>query len=88
MANLDFGDTDEERLIVMQGAIQRMHADFYGNGKPGLLDEVRTFTAEFRGAETERERQHKSNRARLNLIIALLSMIAAYILVYVSHVHA
>lgn len=84
MAELDFGDTDGQRMIVMQGAIQRMYTDFYGNGRPGFRDEFQRFASEFKGAEEERSKQHKSNLARLNLIIALLGMIAAYIAVIVT----
>lgn len=84
MAGLDFGDTDEERMIIMQQAIQRIWGDFYGNGKPGVLEEFREFTHEFRWSEAQRAKQHASNRSRLNLIIGILTLIAAYIAIVVS----
>jgi hypothetical protein len=62
----------------------RMHRDLYGNGTPGILSRLERFITHHEAQESEREKQHTQNRDRLNIIIALLAAIAAYIAIVVS----
>ncbi len=84
MGNLTFRGSDEERRATGEAFMIRVDADLYGGAREGFMDEVNGYIDQARGEEKQRERQHKENRDRLNLIIGLLVMIAAYLAVMVS----
>jgi len=84
MADLEFGGNAEERRKQAEVVIVRMHRDLYGNGTPGLVRKMETFITKHDTQEDERERQHRENQFRLNLIIALLLVISAYIAIVIS----
>jgi hypothetical protein len=79
MASLDFGDNDKETLIVVRGFCNRVNDTLFDNGKVGLVTTLNRFMTEQSTKEAEREKQHKANIVRLNIIIAILTLIAAYI---------
>lgn len=82
MADLEFSGTLEERRAQVEAFCRRINGDFYG--REGLMEKVSSFMTEMKATEAERARQHKQNRDRLNIIIALLIAIAAYIAIVVS----
>ncbi len=84
MGNLIFRGSADERRAQGEAFMIRVDADLYGSGREGFMEEVNGFMDNFKGAEKERDKQHKENRDRLNIIIALLIMIAAYLAVMVS----
>ncbi len=79
MADLNFGETDKEALAVAKDFLQRVNQDLYNHGRDGLITRFNAFLARDEAREEEREKQHKSNVTRLNLIIAILALIASYI---------
>jgi len=82
MADLEFTGTDGERRAQVEAFCRRINGDFYG--REGLMEKVSHFMTKMDATEVEREKQHKQNRDRLNIIIALLIAIAAYIAIMVS----
>ena len=68
----------------MQSIVQQLWNTVHGNGEPGIAKKLDRFIAGFIATEREREKQHEQNRWRLNLIIAILVAIAAYIAIVVS----
>lgn len=48
---------------------------------PALRDKVHTFITETNATQAERDKQHKANQNRLNLIIAILTALAGYLAV-------
>jgi hypothetical protein len=84
MSDFEFRGTDEERRTQAEVILVRMHRDLYGNGTPGILSRLERFITHHEAQESEREKQHAQNRDRLNIIIALLAAIAAYIAIVVS----
>lgn len=85
MARLDFGDTPVEQLATLMLVVGSLHADFYGNGQPGLKSKAEDFISTMEGIAEERERQHRQNSTKLNLIIIFLAAIAAYIALFLHH---
>lgn len=79
MADLNFGETDREALAVAKDFLQRVNQDLYNHGRDGLITRFNGFIASYEAREKEQEKQHKSNVTRLNLIIAILALIASYI---------
>ena len=79
MPNIDFGKTTDEAVFALKGLVARMHSDVYGNGRKGLLDEFSEFVTDFKARKEETEKQHKENRARLNVIIGILGLIVTYL---------
>lgn len=75
VGDLVFSGTAEERRKQAEVVIIRMHADLYGNGKSGLIGDVREFITDHIATERERKEQHRQNKSRLNLIIALLTLL-------------
>jgi hypothetical protein len=67
------------RIAKLESDVSRLVKVVEGNGRPGLASEFTDFMGEFRGAQEEREKQHKQSQARLNIIIAALIALAAYI---------
>jgi hypothetical protein len=53
----------------------------------GLISRVEAFMTTHRALDEERQKQHKANTDRLNIIIGLLIAIAAYIAIVVSVSH-
>lgn len=82
MADLHFNGTLDERRAQVEAFCRQINGDFYG--REGLMEKVTRFMERMTTTEEEREKQHKQNRDRLNLIIALLVAIAAYIAIVVS----
>jgi hypothetical protein len=70
-------ERDMHKLIPWQ---ERVDADLYNHGKDGLKTQFTSFVSEQRGKENERDREHKANTARLNLIIALLGLLCAIVM--------
>lgn len=62
--------------------ITRLRGIIEGPPHPGLETQVLTFLTEFRTLETERDKQHKANRNRLNAILAILTLIAGYLAIW------
>lgn len=60
----------------------RLGAIVEGPPHPGLETRVNAFLTEFRTLESERDKQHKANRNRLNTIIAILVAIAGYLALF------
>ena len=85
--HIDWGDTPEERGATMRGLMQQVCNDLYDNGQPGLISRVEAFMTTHAAQEHERDKQHKQNTDRLNIIIGLLIAIAAYIAIVVSVSH-
>lgn len=79
MADIDFGFTQGEQLATLIRVVRDLHRDIYGNGEPGLKRKAESFMDMHNATEKERVRQHRENSRKLNVIIALLTAIAAYI---------
>jgi len=86
MADLHFTGTTEERRAQVESFCQRISSDFYGNGRPGMMDEVTEYLTTQRTIELIRDRQHQENKEkadkltkRANLIIGLLMLLIAII---------
>ena len=84
VADIDFGDTPSEQLATLMYIVGTLYRDIHGNGQPGLKRRAETFMDGREALELEQEKRHKANTARLNIIIALLIAIAAYIAIVVS----
>jgi hypothetical protein len=67
--------------------LSRLGQIIEGPPHPGLEKNVNTFLTEFKAVEREREKQHKSNQLRLNLIIGILGIIGSYCMIYVTIHH-
>jgi hypothetical protein len=68
--------------------IRRIREIVEGPPHPGLEKRVDDFLVEFRTIEKERDKQHKGNMTRLNLIIAGLGVIVAglaFLFAHLSH---
>ena len=87
MSDLDFGKTDQEAIVVLKGFAHRVNNDLYNHGTQGLINKFGTFIVEYRTLETVREKQHKANTVRLNIIIGLLVVVAAYWTLYLTLAH-
>ena len=57
--------------------IKRMFTDIYGNGKPGLIDEFRTFRTLWTTRDEERKVYEARQERKNNLLIALGMLILA-----------
>jgi hypothetical protein len=55
----------------------RMNEDMYNGGKEGIKTKLTRFEAEYTATERTRKEDHQENRAKLNLIIALLALAVA-----------
>lgn len=75
------GEYESDQKSIWQ-EIGRLKGILEGPPFPGLESQVMTFLTEFRTLETEREKQHKANKSRLNIIIGILSLLAAYLAVW------
>ncbi len=87
MPELDFGDNDDEALTVLKGFAHRVNNDLYNHGRDGLLSQFKIFVTKQNTKEEVQEKRHNANTARLNIIIALLAAIAAYIAIVISIGH-
>lgn len=59
--------------------IGRIGAILEGPPHPGMETRMNDFLVEFRTLETEREKQHHANKVRLDIIIAILTLVATYL---------
>ena len=87
MSHIDWGTTQAEQAAVVRRVIQQVVEDLYDNGQPGLITRVEDFMTTHRALDEERRRQHSENSRKLNLILAILMAIAAYIAIIVSISH-
>lgn len=75
MPDLDFGESDEEAILVLKGFAHRVNTDLYNHGTKGLLTTFSTFVATHEARETERERQinahHRENSTKINILMAI-----------------
>ena len=87
MPDLDFGETDEEAILVLKGFAHRVNTDLYNHGTKGLLTMFNTFVTDHTATERERDRQqnerHQENSTKMNIIMAICAM-AALVLTAVS----
>lgn len=74
MAGLDFGDNDQEAILILKQKVSTLWTDSYGNGRPGLFSRIIKFMDTSEAIEQDR---HKSNTIRLNIIIALSALASA-----------
>lgn len=66
-------------MVALKAHARRVDFDLYNHGQDGLITQFKTFVADHKARESERDKQHKSNRARLNIIIAILGTLALYL---------
>jgi len=62
--------------------LNRVSEKLEGPPHPGLENRVDHFLVEFRTLEKERDKQHQANRWRLNVIIALIAAMAAWLIIF------
>lgn len=91
MPDLDFGETDEEAILVLKGFANRVNIDLYNHGTKGLLTSFNTWTTRHDARDaTLKEQQddhHRENSFKINLLIALATLgllIVAAASLYVS----
>ena len=84
MGQIEWGSTSAENVVILKRITQQVCEDLYDNGQLGLISRVEEFMAKHRALDEERGKQHKANTDRLNIIIALLIAIAAYIAIVIS----
>jgi hypothetical protein len=65
MAEIDFGETQDEHNAVVENFIRQIKGDFYGNGREGILSRMTKFLDTFEAVEKERE-SHQDKRHREN----------------------
>jgi hypothetical protein len=58
----------EGDMAVLQAHVEEMRHDFYGNGKPGLLSELRDFFAVQKEREAAADKAGKMSDNRMKLI--------------------
>ncbi len=87
VANIEWGKTQAETVMVLRRVTQEVCNDLYDNGQLGLISRVEEFMAKHQALDEERSKQHKANTDRLNIIIGLLVAIAAYIAIVISVSH-
>lgn len=74
----------DEKFKAVWIEIRRLGNILEGPPHPGLEKSVNDFLVMFQTLETERSKQHKQNRDRLNLILLALTGLAGY-LVFFRH---
>ncbi len=84
VANIEWGKTQADTVMVLRRVTQQVCDDLYDNGQLGLISRVEEFMTKHSALDEERSKQHKANTDRLNIIIGLLIAIAAYIAIVVS----
>ena len=62
--------------------INRLWRIVEGPPHPGLEKQVSDFLVEYRTLQTVSEKHHKANTTRLNIIIAVLTMLAGYLAIF------
>jgi hypothetical protein len=77
-------ESDQRSLWV---EIHRIGDIVEGPPHPGLEKRVDTFLTKFETLEAQRDKQHKANTARLNVIIGILLVAAAYFTIWLSIHH-
>jgi hypothetical protein len=82
--SLNFGTTDKEALVTLMNVVNGMHEDLYNGGKDGFFTRDTKWKAAHDATEQERDRQHKANITRLNILIGLAMMILTALLVIAS----
>jgi hypothetical protein len=77
MPDLDFGESDEEAILVLKGFAHRVNADLYNHGTRGLLTSFNTFMADHAAREDEQEKaqalRHQENSDKLAILSADMS---------------
>jgi hypothetical protein len=84
MGRIEWGDSEEADLALIKSHVQRFADILMDNGKEGLVTRFNNYITAFTVLEEEREKQHKANVNRLNVIIAILSALAAYIAIIIT----
>lgn len=83
MPDLDFGETDEEAILVLKGFAHRVNTDLYNHGTKGLLTTFNTFVTAHNAKEDEQRRlqedRHRENTAKINLLIAIATAIGVVV---------
>lgn len=79
MAQLDFGDSTEDAVLILKGVVQRMHDDLYNSNKDGLISQFRELRTKLITQQEDQRDRHSANIRRLNVIIALITALAAYL---------
>lgn len=69
-------EADKKALWV---EIHRIGEIVEGPPHPGLEKRVDTFMIEFKTLELERDKQHKANKYRLDVIISILGILGTYL---------
>lgn len=92
MSSIEFTGTPDERRRQAEIWLMQIYRDLYGNGKPGILARIEESLTKTATEDAMRERQHIENqekldgsRNRLNLIIAILSILATYLAFFKGH---
>ena len=81
MAQIDFGDTEEQQLATLMVIVTRLYLEWNGNGQEGFRARTERFMSEHNGAQAEQIRQHESNSRKLNIIMALCAIFTLAVLV-------
>lgn len=84
MADLEFTGTPDERRAQIEAFCRKISGDFYGNGRTGLMEDVREFMTDNRTERRIEGKRHSENRARLNLIIGLLMLLVTILLAIIA----
>ena len=83
MPDLDFGETDEEAILVLKGFAHRVNTDLYNHGTKGLLTTFNTFVTDHNAREDEQRRlmedRHRENASKINLLIAIATLIGVLV---------
>ena len=79
MSEIQFGQTHGEQLATLMRVVRDIHRDFYGNGSPGIKRRAEQFMDGHEAAQKEREHQHEQNSRKLNVLIAIATIILAIV---------
>jgi hypothetical protein len=78
MPELEFGDTDEQAIVVLKGFAHRVNNDLYNHGTKGLVTTFATFVARHEEHEETMEEvqktRHHENSAKMNLLLVLATI--------------
>jgi hypothetical protein len=69
MPELEFGDTDEQAIVVLKGFAHRVNNDLYNHGRDGLLTRFNLFFAQHQEREDtldkQQQKRHLENSDKL-----------------------
>lgn len=74
----------EATMNQISPLISRMDADLYNHGQEGLKTKFVKFMADDEATKRTQKEMHKANTARLNWVIALLSLLCAILMVLIA----